>query len=67
MGSSLAILDPWRRSYLVCVFFSSFHVAEALSQSVQVHNDWVLGFWVRVIIVQVLGLGKYMIIRCLDS
>ena len=31
---------------------------------VQVLNDWVLGFWVIVIVVQVLG--KYMIIRYLD-
>ena len=31
---------------------------------VHVPNNWVLGFWVIVIIVQVLG--KYMIIKCLD-
>ena len=31
---------------------------------VQVPNNWVLGFWVIVIIVQVLG--KFMIIRYLD-
>ena len=35
-----------------------------LAQGVQVPNNWVLGFWVIVIIVQVLG--KYMIIRYLD-
>ena len=33
-------------------------------QRVQVPNNWVLGFWVIVIIVQVLG--KYMIFRYLD-
>ena len=36
----------------------------SLSQRVQVPNNWVLGFFVIVIIVQVLG--KYMIIRYLD-
>ena len=35
-----------------------------LSQRVHVPNNWVLGFWVIVIVVQVLG--KYMIIRYLD-
>ena len=34
------------------------------TQRVQVPKNWVLGFWVIVIIVQVLG--KYMIIRYLD-
>ena len=32
---------------------------------VQVLKNWVLGFWVIVIVVQVLG--KYMIIRNLDA
>ena len=34
------------------------------SLRVHVPNDWVLGFWVIVIIVQ--AMGKYMIIRYLD-
>ena len=38
-----------------------------MAQSVRVPNNWVLGFgYIMVIIVQVLGKGKYMIIRYLD-
>ena len=36
-----------------------------IPQMVQVPNNWVLGIWVIVIIVLVLG--KYMIIRYLDA
>ena len=36
----------------------------SITQRVQVPNNWVLGFWVIVIIVQVLG--RYMIIGYLD-
>ena len=36
-----------------------------LSLRVQVPNNLILGFWVIVIVVQILG--KYMILRYLDS
>ena len=36
-----------------------------VSQSVHVANNYVLGIWVRVLVVQVLG--KYVIIRYLDA
>ena len=38
--------------------------ARSFTQRVHVPNNWVLGFWVIVITVQVLG--KYMYIRYLD-
>ena len=43
---------------------SEFRAEGLLTLRVHVPNNWVLGFWVIVIIVQ--ALGKYMIIRYLD-
>ena len=40
------------------------HMAIRVAQRVHVPNNQVLGFWVFIILVQVLG--KYMIIRYLD-
>ena len=42
------------------------HAVDTLTKTQRVHvpNNWVLGIWVILIIVQVLG--KYMIIRYLD-
>ena len=53
--------------YSVCNPFQTFKgpcIHTYISPRVHVPNNLVLGFWVIVIIVQVLG--KYMIIRYLD-
>ena len=63
MSKYLIIRSPLKGIYRGIYAYMGFR-DKVLGFRVQVPNNWVLGFWVIVIMVQVLG--KYMIIKYLD-